>query len=111
MSDPLARFFTWPLIVERKLGTNTRGDVYAPPETVMCRIRMVAQMVAGADGEEVTTMATASAAVDTERVPPGSRVTLPPELSGRTGKVASEGVHDMRIPRTPAFYQMQITGG
>lgn len=112
MSDPLAVFYTWPLLVERKTGTNGKGKpVYAAAVTVMCRVRMVAQVVTTADGQEVTTVAAASCSASTPRIPPGSRVTMPDALSGRPGEVAVEGLHDLQIPRTPAFYQFQITGG
>ncbi|ROZ89009.1 hypothetical protein [Gordonia sp. OPL2] len=108
--DPMARFYTWPLIVERKTGTDQRGNaVLAPPVTIKAKIRMVSEVVTTTDGKEVTTVATASMSADTPVIPTGSRVTLPEELSSaRKGHVAAEGLHDLRIPRTPRFYQIQI---
>lgn len=110
MKSPYAPLFTWPVVVERKIGTNTRGPVFEAPETVMCRVRMVSQVVRTESGEEVTTAATASSAPDTRPIPPGSRATLPDALSGRKGEVAVSGLHDIGIPEV-SFYQFQITGG
>lgn len=109
----MERFYTWPLIVERKVGVDNRGNpAYGPETTEMCRIRMVSELVATSDGKEVTSRATASMSSTTAQIPVDSRVKLPPELSAaRTGYVASEGLHDTRIPGVPAFYQIQIAGG
>lgn len=119
MRDPLARFYTWDLIVERKTGTNGRGDaVLAAPETVKARIRMEAQTITTANGDEVTTVATASCSSTTTAIPVGSRVTLPaalaanPDGSPRTGLVAVAGLHQVPDqPRIPSYYQIRITGG
>ncbi|QLF83820.1 head-to-tail stopper [Gordonia phage Moosehead] len=110
MKSPYAPLFTWPVVVERKIGVNTRGAVFAEPVTVMCRVRMVSQVATTEAGEEVVTAATASCAPNTLRIPVGSRATLPDALSGRKGEVAVEGLHDIGIPAA-AFYQFQITGG
>ncbi|QHB37239.1 head-to-tail stopper [Gordonia phage Gudmit] len=110
MRRPLATFYTWPVVVERKIGSNTRGVVYGVPETVMCKVRMTSQVVSTADGSEVTISATASCAPDTAPIPPGSRATLPDALSGRKGEVATSGLHDIGRPEI-AFYQFTIAGG
>ncbi|UXE04984.1 head-to-tail stopper [Gordonia phage Lton] len=110
MKRPLAVLFTWPVVVERKIGANTRGPVFAEPATVMCRVRMNSQIVTTADGDEVVTAATASCAPDVQPIPPGSRATLPDALSGRKGEVATAGLHDIGVPEI-AFYQFTITGG
>ncbi|EAS0269365.1 hypothetical protein E7939_21980 [Salmonella enterica] len=110
MKSPYAPLFTWPVVVERKVGVNTRGAVFAEPTTVMCRVRMVSQVATTESGDEVVTVATASCHPDTPPIPIGSRATLPDALSGRKGSVAVAGLHDIGIPEA-AFYQFQITGG
>ncbi|UYL87771.1 head-to-tail stopper [Gordonia phage OneDirection] len=110
MKSPYAPLFTWPVIVERRRGTNTRGPVFDPPTTVLCRVRMVSQASTTEAGDEVVTVATASCHPDTPPIAIGSRVTLPDALSGRKGEVAVSGLHDIGIPAA-AFYQFQITGG
>ncbi|QFP96625.1 head-tail connector protein [Gordonia phage Denise] len=106
----IEQFFTWPVVVERRRGSNTRGAVFDPPTTVMCRVRMESQVATTESGEEVVTVATASCAASTAHIPIGSRVTLPDQLSGRRGEVAVAGLHDAGIPAV-AHYQFQITGG
>ncbi|QPX62244.1 head-tail connector protein [Gordonia phage Lamberg] len=104
------QFFTWPVVVERRRGSNTRGPVFDAPTTVMCRVRMESRIATTESGDEVVTVATASCAASTAHIPIGSRVTLPDQLSGRRGEVAVAGLHDAGIPAV-AHYQFQITGG
>ncbi|WP_431840648.1 hypothetical protein [Gordonia hongkongensis] len=111
----IEQFFTWPVVVERKIGTNTHGPVFAAPDTVMCRVRMETRVVTTESGSEVTTVATASCAASTPTIPADSRATLPAALacnadgSPRKGVVAVESRHDAGL--SLSYYQFQIAGG
>ena len=111
MSDPLAIFYTWPLKVRRKVpgGQTARGATFEPEVTIMSKIRMVSQLVTDADGDEVTSMATATMPADTPPIPAGSEVTLPAELGGTVASVKVAGLHDTKIPGVNlAFYQIAL---
>ena len=108
--DPMARFYTWPLKVRRKVvgGQTAKGPTFEPEVVVMARIRMVSQLVVAADGAEAVSVATASMSADTPLIPVGSKATLPDELGGTETTVEVSGLHDARIPGMPAFYQVSL---
>jgi hypothetical protein len=111
--DPLARFFTWPLSVERRVGQTGRGVLFAEPVQIMAKIRMTAEVVTADDGSTVTSSAACQMSADTEPIPTGSRVTLPVELdpSRRPVEVIVAELHDTRVPGIPRFYEVKLGGG
>ncbi|MET9138904.1 hypothetical protein [Streptomyces parvulus] len=62
--------------VEAYLGSGSKGDVYASPETVRCLIDEKTQQVTSPGGQTVTSGSSYIARSD-HRPPPNSRVTLP----------------------------------
>lgn len=109
MTDHLAAWWAWLIEVERKVGDTPYEPVYDPPVTVMCKITAKRKKVLAADGSEVISEARASMAATTALIPPGSRVTLPPEFGGRTAEVLAEQLHHDGLGRTPNFYSIDLT--
>lgn len=62
--------------VEAYLGSSSKGDVYAPPETVRCLIEEKTQQVTSPGGQIVTS-GSSYITRPGHRPPPNSRVTLP----------------------------------
>lgn len=111
MTDPLAMFYTWPIVVERKIGQGAAGTVFAAPDgtdgTLKARVRAERKLVRSAQGQEVISEARVTLPVDTPIIPPGSRVTLPARWSNRVALVIVEGLHDAGLPI--AFYAVDLT--
>ncbi|MBE7163149.1 MAG: hypothetical protein INR72_18065 [Williamsia herbipolensis] len=107
--DPLAPFFRWAPTIERYLGGNASGDLFEEPDTtVLCKVRLTAEIVITTDGRQVTTVATLQSKTATPKVPVGSKVALPAELGGGDGLVAVEGVHNSGIPGVPSYYEFKL---
>lgn len=91
MTDHLAMWWTIPITVERLIGSGPYGDKFAAPTTELGRLSRRTRLVRNSAGEEVTASATWSGPLDTEPIPPSSRITLPedptPRISITWGRV------------------------
>lgn len=108
MSDPLALFYTMPIVVQRKTGQSAAGPILAAPDnSLLARIVAERRIVRNAAGHEVVSEARVSLPPGTPTIPPESLVTLPANFSGRIATVLAEGLHDAGLPI--AFYRLDLT--
>ena len=106
-TDPLARWWTIPIDVERLDGSSAYEESWHPPATVLCRLRNEKRLVRDADGNEVVSTSQASMPLNTAHIPVGSRVTIRkgfPDATQRT--VIAEARHE--AAGTPNFYSIDL---
>lgn len=100
--DAIAAFWTQPVAVERYLGSGPDGDVYAPAETLLCRVKHEPRLIRDSTGQEVVSQSRASAAAGTPTVPVGSLATFPGDAHPRI--VIAQERHRAIPGVTPDFY-------
>ncbi|WP_432679337.1 hypothetical protein ACRAJ3_11420 [Rhodococcus pyridinivorans] len=108
VSDPLARWWTQPVQVQRKAADGPYGPTFDPPATEVGKITAKRKKVLAPDGSEVISEARVSLPFVTAQIPPGSLVTLPDEFGGRTAEVLADQRH-WGTELTPNFYSIDLT--
>ncbi|MCA1008997.1 hypothetical protein LCL87_25075 [Rhodococcus hoagii] len=109
MTDLLAHWWRWPVMVERHAGDGTDGPVFEAAEMMRMRITAKRKKALSADGTEVISEARASGPANTRIIPVGSMVTLPPEWGSRRAEVLAEQLHHDGAGLTPNFYSIDLT--
>lgn len=109
VTDPLAVWWQWPVMVQRKIGDGPYGPAWAAPVQIVGKVTAKRKKVLAADGSEVISEARVSMPATTALIPPGSLVTLPSEFGGRTAEVLAEQLHHDGVGRTPNFYSVDLT--
>lgn len=106
--DPLAEWFTWPVLIERWTGRGPSGDVYAAGTTEMAMVDDERKLVRGTDGQMVVSETSIALAITTTAIPPGSRVTLPAAFGGRRTVVIATSVGDSGGLPTPDHVELAL---
>ncbi|MFE7746868.1 hypothetical protein [Nocardia sp. NPDC057455] len=105
-SDPLAPFFTTPVVVERRTGNGAAGPTFAPPVTLLGWVVNERRLVLGGDGEEIESAARVSLPATTPAIPVGSRVRLPDD---RVATVLTEQRREGGPAFLPHYYSVDLT--
>lgn len=109
MTDPLAAWWQWDIVVARYAGEGSNGPIHLEPVTVKGKVSTKRRMVRTADGEEVVSEARISFPALTDLIPVSSLVTFPPQFGGRTATVLADQLHHDGAGLTPNFYSIDLT--
>lgn len=106
MIDPLAQWWTIPIVVRRKTGSGPYGDKYSAATTELGRLSRKTRQVRDSAGVETIASARWSGPLETASIPPGSLVTLPGEARER--KVIASGRNEAIAGVTPDHYRIEV---
>ena len=94
MPDDLADFWVHTVSIERYTGSGAYGDTFADAANVDGLVDDGQKIIAGVNGQAISSTATVYLPIDTADVPVKSKVTLPAEFGGRECQVIAVARHD-----------------
>lgn len=113
VSDPLGEWWVHPVGLHRMVDNGAYGPIYDPPldsdpVTVLGFVRDGSKLIAGPNGEQVTSSAQIALPAGTPYVPVQSQVTLPAMFGGRTSTVIACSVADGGGQPTPDHVELSL---
>lgn len=107
-TDPLAQWWNTPVIVERRTGTGSSGDVYSAATTEVGFVDDTTKLVRATDGQQVVSSSRVYLPATTPVIPIGSRVTLPANYgTAQRSTVLTSSVNQSGLP-TPDHVELAL---